>query len=314
MRTMTTVAPAVGEIATARTRRVSLAYLAMAGVVIIWGMGPPISKLVTGPPSTIASTRIWMAVPLTYLVLRVSGSKPTLAGLKASFLGGVSFGCNMFLFFTALRHLSIATFTLLGVLQPITVSLISVRLFGERLSKWVLAWGGVAFLGVAAAVLMAGKGVKATPFGLLLGVTTISCMSVYLLASRQARKTIAPNEYLFGVMSWAAITLTIPLFFQGWQLHTLDHRDWFWMTVVLIFPGWLGHLLLNWAITEIPMSISSLNMLPSTVVSIAAAWPINHQHVTLGQSLAGLVTLVAVGLVVHGPFRPKPSLTAVANR
>ena len=305
---MTTLAVSAGGTTTAATRRVGLAYLAMGGVVLMWGMGPPISKLITGPPSTIAATRMWMAVPLTYLVLRVRGSRPSLVAMKGSFLGGVLFGSNMFMFFLSIRHLSIATFTLLGVLQPVTVGLVSVKMFGERMTRWGLVWTGVAVLGVAAAVLAAGKTVRATPFGLLLGVSTIMMFSGFMLASRHARKTIAPNDYLFGVMLWSALVLTIPVLFQGLELSAFDGKDWLWLVVVLIFPGWLGHLLLTWAIVEIPMSISSLNMLPSTVVSIAAAWPINHQHVNLKQCLAGLVTLIAVGLVVHGPFGRQPGM------
>lgn len=310
---MTSLAAPAGPTASdAAHRRVVLAYVAMAGVVVIWGMGPPLSKLISGPPTTVAAVRIWLAVPLTYLVLRSQGGRVTKAAMRGSLWGGVFFGANLLLFFSALRHTTVATITLIGVLQPVTVGLVSVKLFGERITRWGLGWTLVAIAGVGGAVLAAGKTVRTTPLGLLLSVATILCLSAYMLASRQARTTLAPNEYLFGVMVWASMVLAVPVVFEGLQWRALDGHDWLWLAVVLIGPGWLGHLLLSWAITEIPMSISSLNMLPATVLSIAAAWPIHDEHVTLLQGLFGLVTLVAVALVVRGrglgrrPDRPDP--------
>jgi len=38
-------------------------------------------------------------------------------------------------------------------------------------------------------------------------------------------------------------------------------------------------------------------------VSIGAAWPINHERVTVPEVLFGAVTLTAVGFVVRGPRR-----------
>ena len=291
-------------------RRTALAYLALAGVMVTWGMGPPLSKLITGPPTTVATTRMWMAVPLTYVVLRSQGGRPSWAGLRRSLWGGLFFGANIGFFFLTLRHASVATITLIGVLQPVIVGLAAVRLFGEHLTRWGVAWTLVAIGGVAGAVLVAGKDVRATPAGIGLSVLTISCLSAYLLASRQARRTLAPNEYLFGVMVWAAAVLTVPLLIDGPHWGSLGRADWLWLAVVLVGPGWLGHLLMNWAITEVPMSISSLQMLPSTVVSIAAAWLINHERVTMPEALFGLVTLAAVGFVVRGPHRrarPRPA-------
>jgi probable blue pigment (indigoidine) exporter len=306
---MTSVAAPSAELATTG-RKTALAYLALAGVVLMWGMGPPLSKLIKGPPTTIAPTRVAMAVPLTYLVLRAQGGRPSIAAVRKSMWGGLFFGANIVVFFFALRHASIATITLVGVLQPVIIGIFAVRLFGEHPTRWGIVWTIVAIAGVVGAVLTAGKNVRATPLGLTLALVTTACISCYLLASRQARRTLATNEYLFGVMVWATLVTVLPLLIAGPAWGRLRAVDWLWMVVVLIGPGWLGHLLMSWAITEVPMSVSSLQMLPATVVSIAAAWPINHERVTVAEVLFGLVTLSAVGLVVHGPLRHR-SVAAV---
>jgi drug/metabolite transporter (DMT)-like permease len=287
-------------------RRRMLAYLALFGTVIIWGLGPPLSKKITATPTTIVAVRLWMAIPATMLVQRLSGSKPSLRSIRKAWLGGALFATNMLFFFSALRHVTVATLTLIGVLQPIVISVVSVKLFGEKLSRWWAIWTSVAIAGVVVAVLAAGRSLRADPFGLVLALGTVLAFSVYLLVARGAREHMGASEYLTGVMTWAALFLTIPLFFQGLRLHELGRGDFGWMMLVLLGPGMLGHLLMNWVIPKLPMNITSLQMLPSTVVSIAVAWPMHHEHITLSQALAGLVTLIAIGLVVHGPFR-RPS-------
>ena len=279
-----------------------MAYLALFGTVIIWGLGPPLSKKVTGTPTTIAAVRLWMAVPSTMLLQRLTGSKPSLRAFRKSWLGGALFAANMLFFFSALKHVTVATLTLIGVLQPVVISIASVKLFGEKLSRWWVTWTTVAIIGVGLAVLLAGKSVRADPIGLVLTMGTVVAFSTYLLVARRVRVHLSSSEYLFGVMTWAAIFLTIPLFFKGLQLHELGRADFGWMGLILLGPGMVGHLLMNWVIPKLPMSITSLQMLPATVVSIAAAWPMHHEHITLTQGMAGLLTLVAVGLVVHGPF------------
>jgi drug/metabolite transporter (DMT)-like permease len=288
-------------------RRRLLAYLALFGTVIIWGLGPPLSKKITGTPTTIVAVRLWMAVPITLIVQLVSGSKPSLRSIRKAWRGGALFSINMMFFFSSLQHVTIATLTLIGVLQPIVISIASVRMFGERLSRWWAFWTSVAIGGVAIAVVAAGKSLRADPVGLVLSLGTVLAFSAYLLVARGAREHMSSSEYLTGVMVWAAVFLTIPVLFNGLRLHELGRGDMGWMALILLGPGMLGHLLMNWVIPKLPMNITSLQILPATVVSIAAAWPLNGEHITLLQALAGLATLVAIGLVVHGPFTRRPA-------
>jgi probable blue pigment (indigoidine) exporter len=206
----------------------------------------------------------------------------------------------MAFFFTAIQHASIATVTLVGSLQPVTVLLGGIRFFGERPTAWRLGWTVVGIVSVGAAVAGAGAGVRATPFGLALSCGALVTLSAYLLVTRRTRARLSPSEYLTGVMVWAALAVTPMALVSGLALDAIDSADVFWLVVVLIGPGALGHLIMNWVITELPLGITALNMLPATVLSIAVAWPVHGEPVTLLQVVAGAVTLVAVGLVVNG--------------
>ncbi len=272
--------------------------MAMGGVVALWGMGPVVSKFITAPPLTIAATRMVLAVPVTYTAARLQGYRLTKAALRGSMLGGMFFGLNMVFFFAALQHTTVATITLIGVLQPAIVMALAWRLFHERPSNWAIGWTLVAIAGVAAAVMLTGRKVRPTGIGLLLSCLCICAFAGYMLASRHARRTLNTWSYLSGVMVWASVTVLVPALIQGLHYQAFDRNDWLWLLCMLIGPGLIGHVLMNLAITELPMNLTSLQMLPSTVLSIGVSWPVHGEHITLGQALAGCVTLTAVGLVV----------------
>ena len=42
----------------------ALPFLALGAVVLLWGMGPPLTKLITAPSLTVVFLRLWAAVPL----------------------------------------------------------------------------------------------------------------------------------------------------------------------------------------------------------------------------------------------------------
>ncbi len=279
------------------------ALAALGAVVVIWGLGPPLSKEISAPGLTVAAVRMWVAVPFMAVMQRVGGSRLSWRAIAAARWGGLAFGVNMAFFFTAIQHASVATVTLISSLQPVAVMLGAIRFFGERPTRWRLGWTAAGIASVALAVAGAGAAVRATPLGITLSVGAVISLSTYLLVSRRARGTLASAEYLTGVMVWAAITVTPIALWQGLALADLDGADWFWIVVVLVGPGWLGHLLMNWAITSLPLGITALNMLPATVISIAVAWPLHGEPVTAVQAVAGVATLISVALVVHGPLR-----------
>ena len=46
----------------------ALAGVVMLSVVIIWGLGPPVTKLITAPPLVGVSVRFWVSVPIVWAV------------------------------------------------------------------------------------------------------------------------------------------------------------------------------------------------------------------------------------------------------
>jgi drug/metabolite transporter (DMT)-like permease len=229
-----------------------------------------------------------------------SGSRPSWAALRGSLLGGAAFAVNMVTFFFAIHRSSIATFTVISALQPGLVMLGASRLFGERLTRWALAWTAVAIGGAGVAVLGAGAAVHTTTLGIVFSVLSLLAMTVYFFAAKRARTTMGASDYMAGVMLWSAIFVT-PVALLGGGLggfSRLGTADLCWLAVVLVGPGLAGHLLISWAVRFVPVSLSSMAMLPTTVIAIVAAWPIHHEPVTLLQGLGGVIALGGVAAVI----------------
>lgn len=279
----------------------ALPYVGLGAVLLLWGLGPPISKLISAPPLTASFTRLWTSSIAMIAMQLAQGNRPTRAALRTSLIGGLAFGVNSLVFFYALANASIATITVIGSLQPAIVMLGASKLFGERATRWVIGWTGVAILGAVVAVLGAGAAVHTNAVGIACSVGSLLAMGVYFLASKQARATLGAGEYVMGVMIWASLLVTPVVALGGGLGHfdALDRHDWFWLAVMLVGPGVGGQLIMGWAVRFVPVSLSAMILLGATVVSIVAAWPIHGEQPTLVQLLGGAITLGSVGAILQ---------------
>ena len=276
-------------------------YIALFTVLILWGLGPPVSKLITAPPLTASFLRLWTSTIGIAGLQYATGARPSWLTLKRSLIGGIAFGFNSLCFFIALKNASIATITVIGALQPGLVMLLASQIFHEKVTAKVVGFTGVAIGGAAMAVLGSGAQVHTNTVGVLCSVGSLLCMSVYFLASKQARKVLGAGEYVMGVMLWASIVAT-PVIFLGGGLEHFDEisgTDVFWLIIMLIGPGVGGQLLMGWALRWVPVTTSAMILLGSTAISIVAAWPIHGEVPTLLQLLGGAVALLSVGLILN---------------
>lgn len=280
----------------------SLPLVALGLIVVLWGSGPPVMKLISAPALSVAFARLWMGVPIMFAIQRASGLPITWPTVRRSFWGGLFFGVNMACMFNALNHASIATITVIAALQP-GVMVVAGPLLGERVGRRALAWTAVATAGAAVAVLGAGASVHTSVLGVALSLATLISLSLYFLASKRARATLPSSQYIAGVMFWAAVVVTPVAALSGGfgGLGAIGAGDLGWMVLILAGPGVVGHLLMSWAVRMVPLSLSSMTMLGTTIVSILLAWPIHHQPVTVVQALGGALALLGVARVVRTP-------------
>ncbi len=276
-------------------------YVGLITVLLLWGFGPPISKLISASPLTVSVSRLYTSAAAMVAVQLVQGSRPTRKAMRHGAVGGIAFGCNSIVFFYAIANASVATITIISALQPVLVMFGAWRLFGERITRWGLGWTGVAVGGAAWAVLGAGAKVHSTLAGVLFSVGSLVCMSVYFLGSKSARKHLGAGDYVMSVMLWASIVVTPVAAIGGGFGHfdQMNRMDWLWVVVMLIGPGLGGQYLMGWAVRYVPVSLSAMILLGSTVVSIVAAWPIHHEQPAPMQLVGAAVTLGAVFAILR---------------
>lgn len=276
-------------------------FVALGSVLLLWGLGPPLSKLISGPPLTVSFGRMWTSTFGIMGLQLAKGIRPTREAMRRSVVGGVAFGINSLVFFYALHNASIATITVIGSLQPAVVMLGAWRIFDERITRWTIAMTGVAIGGAALAVLGAGAKVHSNAVGVACSVGSLLCMAAYFLSSKHARQTLGAGEFVMGVMVWGSLVVTPVAAIGGGLGHfdQLGRADWFWMMVMLVGPGVGAQLMLGWAVRWVPVSLSAMIQLGATAVSIVAAWPIHGEQPSVLQLVGGGIALASVGVILN---------------
>lgn len=299
----------------------ALAGAVMASIVVIWGLGPPVTKLISAPPLVGASVRFWLSVPLIWGLTFAMGHRISRQTLRVTAVPGALFGLNLLCVFAALQNASVAVLAVMQALQPGVVLLIAGPLLGEKATRWHVVWTIVGVLGVTVVVLGGSPEVHTNLFGIVLAMASLLTFTAYYLLNRRARSTTAihPLEWMAGVTLFAAITVTpIALAFSSVEdYRQLGGMDWVYLAFVAGLVGIFGHTMMSWAHRFIPASRSSLYLLAMNVVAISAAWPLHDEPITLVQALGGVVVLGAVAAVLSRPASvrvvDRPSPTAVTS-
>lgn len=292
----------------------------MGAVVLAWGMGPPISKLITAPALVTAFSRLWLSVPLLLGWMYATDRRLSWRLLRLTAPAGVLFGLNMCLVFSAFHHASIATLSVVGALQPGIVLLAAGPLLGERATWWHRSWTAVGVGGAVFVVLGAGSAMRTSSVGIVLSVGSMVSFTAYFLLTRIARaratEPIDAISWMAGVTIFSAITVT-PLLLLTEPLSgfgQIDGRDWLWLAWVIIVTGMVGHVLMAWVLRHINASKASLYLLSMNVVAVLAAWPIHNEPLTAVQILGGMVVLGAVAAVVSRPAtKVVPAVSTVSD-
>ena len=219
------------------------------------------------------------------------GNPVSVRVMRDSMWGGIALGADIAFFFSAVKLTSVANATVIGALQPVVIAVVSIPLFGERISTRNIALGGLALAGAVTVVLSGAEESTSALSGDLLAAGALLSWAAYFIFSRQAKEKISSQEYTTGTSIWtAAINLPLAIAF-GQDLSWPDTTSWIWLLILTFGSGLLGHSLMNWSIQQIPLWISSTFTLLIPVVATVAAW------IWLGEPLTG-VQVLAMGVVL----------------
>ena len=290
----------------------AFAGVAMIAVVFAWGLGPPVSKLISAPAFVAVFYRMWLSVPVLLLWLYATGHRLTWRLLRLTAPAGVLFGVNMCFVFTTFHHASIATLSVVSALQPGLVLLVAGPFLGERPTAWHRLWTMVGIAGAVIVVLGAGSAVRSSPLGVALAAGAVCSFTAYFLCTRVARarstEPIDAIEWMSGVTIFSALTVTPLAILSSSRADfgQIGGYDWLWLAFAVGITGITGHVLMAWVLRHLEASKASLYVLSMNVVAVTASWPIHDEPLTVVQALGGVVVLGAVAAVLSRPTRAAP--------
>ena len=174
-----------------------LGLVAAAVAVSAWGLSGVVAKEIAMGAMAIGAYRFGI-YGLTMLIVGFNtGARIDLAAMRASFWGGIALGADIALFFSAVKLTTIVNATIIGALQPVIVSVVANRVFGESITKRDIQLGGVAIVGVVVVALGSTGRPEWNLAGDLCAVGALFAWSAYFVANRLAKDSGAsPRQYL----------------------------------------------------------------------------------------------------------------------
>lgn len=285
--------------------------LVLGLVIVFWGLGPPVSKLISAPAVIAVLYRFWLSFPILALLSHLAGHPLRRSTLRRCILPGAAFGINLVFVFLALGSGTVAILSVVAAMQPGFILLVAGPLLGERPRLWHVAWTVVGIGGTALVVLGAGPALRSSLAGVAYAVASQVTFTAYFVLTKRARSGdhgtgVHPLEWMAGVSLFAALAVTpwAVLTSSAADYQAVNGIDWLWMAFIILITGIAGHVLMVWTHAYIDASRSSLYLLMMNVVAIAAAWPIHDEPLTALQLLGGLVVFGAVAAVISRPAAP----------
>jgi len=272
--------------------------------MVAWAASGVMAKGIDLPGMTIIVYRMWMYSVVVLVWLAVRGGRLTWARLRLAAPGGLALGLDLALFFNAVKETTIANATVIGALQPILMLLIVGRLFGERVRPRQVWLSLVAIAGVGIVMFGSASLPDANPRGDLLAVGALFAWTGYFVFSKRTQQSMSPLEYTAATALWATALNTPIALLSGQSLAVAHASDWIWLVALALVPGLLGHGLMNWSLTRIPVWLGSALTLAIPVTSTVLAWLFIDEEVRAVQFAGMGVVIVALGLIVVQTTRP----------
>ncbi|HVM05454.1 MAG TPA: DMT family transporter [Acidimicrobiales bacterium] len=244
--------------------------------------------------------RFAIAAPLMALLMRLRGLAwprgRLLAGLAA--MGGLGYVGQSLSFFTALTKASASLVALLLYAYPAIVTVLSVLVLGERLTRPRVAALGVALAG---AVLTIGPELSGEPLGVVLGASAAVIYSAYILVGSRLTPRSGALPASAVIMAAAAAVYAGVVAVQR-PAFPATAGSWAAVvaialvsTVVAITTFFAGMARLG------PTDASTLSTLEPVVTVVLAALVLD-ERLSAAQLVGGLLILAAVVVLARAPL------------
>ncbi len=220
-------------------------------------------------------------------------------------LSGLCLALHFVTWFSALDRTPVARATLMACTTPLWTTLGGFLLGRRRPTLRDCLALTIAGVGLWLVTHTAAQPTSRTTFlGDLLGLTAGLLFGCYLLCVEGLHEMISSQRQVTLAYSVAAGLLWTLLLLRGGV--TLNYSPGVWRALLgmTLAPQIFGHTLLNWSLRNFSSSIVAFSILLEPIMAALLTWWLLHQAITPIQMLGGLLTLVALALVI-GQQTPK---------
>jgi drug/metabolite transporter (DMT)-like permease len=231
--------------------------------------------------------------------------------------GGLALICNWVLLFRAFDHIPFSVATVTYHMQPLLLVLGGAWLAGERVSKPVWCWLGIAFIGV---VLISGLGVNDLFFmpgtaisSPLLGIVLATgAAALYTVCTLLTKHTPELPSHL---IAFAQVSLGVPIGFSLMDLTALPSGLTVWGS--LAFLG-----LINTGLQYILMYASFQRLSTELIAALSFIYPVAAllvDHLALGtqfsvSQLLGIPVILLAAAAVRFGWQPQSFLSRLQSK
>ncbi len=265
--------------------------VAVVAAVVMLSCGSTVVKAADAPGPVVAFWRLCFGAAIWQAVLLATHKPLDRAGWRLAAPGGLFFGLDLVLFFSAVNLTRVANAEFIGTLTPVVVLPVAALAMGERVRARTVVLGAIALGGVAVIVFNApSAGTASSRRGDLLAVAAVLTWATFFLVTKRARHRIDTARFMAGMTTVAAVVV-LPVALGTGDILELSAKAWILCLVLALVTGTLAHGLLVWAQGHVPVSTSS--MLTLAQPSFAALWA----FIILGESVR-LVQVLGMALVL----------------
>lgn len=270
------------------------------GAAVSWGASGVIAKVIELDGLAVVAYRFWLSAIALGVFMTVTRRLPSRATFIAATPGGLALAADVALFFSAIKLTTVANATVITAAQPLLMMYLGSRFLGERVGRSQLLWSMVALAGIGLLVSGSIGSEEWSPLGDALAVGALVAWTAYLFLSKARQDRVGPLAYTAVTAFWSALGATVIGLAIGQDLSWPETRDWVLLGVMAFGSGLGAHLLMNWALTKIPVWLGSTTTLMIPVSASAMAWIWLNEPLGLSQ-LAGIgLTLAALAAITIG--------------
>ncbi len=254
-----------------------------------WGASGVFAKAISLGGLTVVAYRFWMSTIVFFAFMALTNRLPNRQAYRAALPGAVALAVDVVLFFSAVKLTTVANATVVASLQPLLMMALGIRLLGETVRRSQVGLALVALAGVAILVYGSTGSPEWSLSGDLLAVGALLAWTAYMFFSKSSQSRVSPLEYTAITGLASALLATVLAFVFGQDMSWPDNRDWLLLGAMAFGSGMFAHLMMNWALTRIPVWLGSTMTLVIPAAATTMAW------LWLGESVS-MVQLGGIGL------------------